>query len=75
MIETAKPEKVVCIPEVVYHYNDANPLNDYKVNPVEQNKTAEQVISAQIKQETDRIIAETLFPTPFFPGQVDLRPL
>ena len=59
MIEAAKPEKVVCIPEVVYHYNDANPLNDYKVNAEEQNKTA----------------AKVLNKSPFFPGQVDLRPL
>jgi glycosyltransferase involved in cell wall biosynthesis len=59
MIEAAKPEKVVCIPEVVYHYNDANPLNDYKVNAEEQNKTA----------------AKVLNKSPFFPGQIDLRPL
>ena len=59
MIEAADPNKVVCIPEVVYHYNDANPLNDYKVNAEEQNKTA----------------AKVLNKSPFFPGQVDLRPL
>jgi glycosyltransferase involved in cell wall biosynthesis len=59
MIEAAKPENVICIPDIVYHYNDANPLNDYKVNAEEQNKTATKVLNN----------------SPFFPGQVDLRPL
>jgi glycosyltransferase involved in cell wall biosynthesis len=59
MIEAAHPDRVVCIPDIVYHYNDANPLNDYKVNAEEQNKTA----------------AKVLNKSPFFPGQVDLRPL
>jgi glycosyltransferase involved in cell wall biosynthesis len=75
MLEMADPEGVVCIPDIVYNYNDANPLNDYKVNAEEQNKTAEQVISAQINQESEKNIIETLFPTPFLPGQIDLRPL
>lgn len=59
MIEAADPDKVVCIPEIVYNYNDANPLNDYKVNAEEQNKTAAKVLST----------------SPFLPGQTDLRPL
>ena len=59
MIEMADPESVVCIPDIVYHYNDANPLNDYKVNAEEQNKTAAKVLNT----------------SPFFPGQIDLRPL
>ena len=59
MIEQAKPENVVCIPDVVYYYNDANPLNDYKVNSDEQTKTANKILST----------------SPFFPGQIDLRPL
>ncbi len=49
MIEYADPDKVVCVPDVVYHYNDANPLNDYKVNAEEQNKTAETVINSKKK--------------------------
>jgi glycosyltransferase involved in cell wall biosynthesis len=59
MIEAAEPDRVVCIPDIVYHYNDANPLNDYKVNAEEQNKTA----------------AKVLNKSPFIPGQIDLRPL
>lgn len=59
LIEMADPEGVVCIPDVVYHYNDANPLNDYKVNAEEQNRTAAKVLNT----------------SPFTPGQYDLRPL
>ena len=59
MIEMADPENVICVPEVMYHYNDANPINDYKVNAEEQNKTAAKVLNT----------------SPFFPGQIDLRPL
>jgi glycosyltransferase involved in cell wall biosynthesis len=60
LIEYADPNKVVCIPEVVYNYNDANPLNDYKVNSDEQTKNANMVLGHN---------------TPFEPGQFDLRPL
>lgn len=59
MIEEAKPQNVICVSDIVYHYNDANPINDYKVNALEQTTTANRVI--------DR--------SPFLPGQIDLRPL
>lgn len=59
MLEYADPENVICIPDVVYNYNDANPLNDYKVNSEEQTKTANIVLQQ----------------SPFTPGQFDLRPL
>lgn len=59
MIEMADPENVVCIPEVVYNYNDANPINDYKVNSEEQTRNANRVVAS----------------SPFQPGQFDLRPL
>lgn len=59
MIEQADPEAVICVPDIVYHYNDANPLNDYKVNSEEQTKTANKVLST----------------SPFKDGQYDLRPL
>jgi len=58
LIERADPDKVVCVTDIVYNYNDLNPINDYKVNAEEQNKTAAKVLNS-----------------PFFPGQVDLRPL
>ena len=59
MIEQADPEAVICVPDVVYHYNDANPINDYKVNSEEQTKTANRVLAT----------------SPFIDGQYDLRPL
>ena len=45
MIEAANPDNVICVPDVVYCYNDANPLCDYKVNREEQNKTAKLITS------------------------------
>jgi hypothetical protein len=40
MIEKAGLERTAFIPQVIYEYNDENPENDYKVNPVEQMNTA-----------------------------------
>jgi glycosyltransferase involved in cell wall biosynthesis len=60
MIEQANPDNIICIPDIVYNYNDANPINDYKVNSDEQTKTATKVLNTT---------------SPFTPGQIDLRPL
>ena len=40
LIEQADPNCVYCLKEIVYEYNDANPLNDYKIRGEEQNKNA-----------------------------------
>jgi FkbM family methyltransferase len=40
LIERANPDNVVCVPDILVNYNDANPLNDYKVNSEEQTKNA-----------------------------------
>jgi len=45
LIEAADPNKVKCITDVVYNYNDASPLNDYKVNGLEQNKNAKEIVN------------------------------
>lgn len=45
MIEQADPDKVICVPDIVYNYNDMNPINDYKVNGDEQTKNANAVLS------------------------------
>ena len=45
LIEAADPNKVKCITDIVYNYNDASPLNDYKVNGDEQNKNAKEIIN------------------------------
>ena len=60
LIENADPKAVVCVPDIVYNYNDANPLCDFRINGEEQNKTADKVISTK---------------SPFTDGQYDLRPL
>ena len=44
LIEQADPDRVVCVQDIVYNYNDTNPLNDYKVNGDEQNKNARQIV-------------------------------
>jgi hypothetical protein len=60
LIEYADPDKVKCVPHIVYNYNDINPINDYKVNALEQTTTANRVLDNS---------------SPFTPGQIDLRPL
>ena len=45
LIEAADPNKVKCLQDIVYNYNDASPLNDYKVNGEEQNKNARQIVN------------------------------
>ena len=55
IIEQADPEKVVCVPDIVYNYNDTNPINDYKVNGTEQNETANNILGKNMKK-TKRIL-------------------
>lgn len=40
IIEQANPNGVKVVSEIMYNYNDLNPLNDYKVNATEQNSVA-----------------------------------
>jgi glycosyltransferase involved in cell wall biosynthesis len=40
LIERVDPDKIYCNQEIVCNYNDANPLNDYKVRGTEQNRNA-----------------------------------
>lgn len=40
LIEMVEPNKIKAVKEIVCYYNDVNPLNDYKVNPNEQNENA-----------------------------------
>ena len=44
LLEAADSDKVKCLQEIVYNYNDINPLNDYKVNGDEQNRNAQAII-------------------------------
>lgn len=52
LIEAADPNKVKCLQEVVYNYNDTNPLNDYKVNGAEQNINAAKILGKSKSKET-----------------------
>ncbi len=54
LIEAAKPDSIVCVPEVVYHYNDANPNNDYKINSEEQTLTAKYIADGISSQRGKR---------------------
>ena len=40
IIEKVNPDNIYCNREIVCNYNDANPLNDYKIRPTEQNQNA-----------------------------------
>lgn len=44
-IENAHPDKIRAISDIVYRYNDKNPLNDYKVNGEEQTRNANFVLN------------------------------
>jgi glycosyltransferase involved in cell wall biosynthesis len=57
LIEAADPNKVRCVQDIVYMYNDRNPLNDYKVNSHEQNTTAHHIISKEPKIKKKILIA------------------
>ena len=41
LIERCDPDKIKAVKEITCFYNDLNPLNDYKVNAMEQNENAE----------------------------------
>jgi len=46
IIEQAHPNKVKAISDIVCFYNDINPLNDYKVNQLEQTKNVEFILKS-----------------------------
>jgi FkbM family methyltransferase len=46
MLEQANPSKVKVVKDIVYNYNDKNPLNDYKVNGTEQNINASKIVKS-----------------------------
>lgn len=45
LIERADPAKIKVVSDIVYLYNDINPINDYKVNGDEQTKTANAILA------------------------------
>lgn len=57
LIEAADPTRVRCLQDIVYNYNDANPLNDYKVNSEEQNRNANMIVTAAPQPKKKILIA------------------
>ena len=57
LIEQADPSKIKCLQDIVYNYNDASPLNDYKVNSREQTKNANEIVNKMIQPKKKILIA------------------
>lgn len=64
LLEAAMPERVKCLQEIVYVYNDTNPLNDYKVNAEEQNKNARKISGNAVKPERETSMKKILIAIP-----------
>lgn len=60
LIESADPNKVKCLQDVVYNYNDISPLNDYKVNAEEQNRAARDIVNKR-RVEKYSVIVPTMW--------------
>jgi FkbM family methyltransferase len=60
IIEQADPDKVKCLQDIVYNYNDINPINDYKVNGEEQNRAAKDIIN-KVSVEKYSIVVPTMW--------------
>jgi GT2 family glycosyltransferase/glycosyltransferase involved in cell wall biosynthesis len=60
LIESADPSKVKCLQDIVYNYNDASPLNDYKVNAEEQNRAARDIVNKR-RIEKYSVIVPTMW--------------
>jgi len=61
LIETADPSKVTCVQDIVYNYNDINPLNDYKVNGSEQTKNANSILTKKSVGGKYSIVVPTMW--------------
>lgn len=44
----ADPSRVYVVPDIVYNYNDASPLNDYKVNRDEQDRAIAAILNTPV---------------------------
>lgn len=49
ILEQADPNRVSVVSDVVYLYNDKNPINDYKVNGKEQNQNMDFIVNGGLK--------------------------
>jgi len=62
LIEAARPTGIRCLTEIVYNYNDLNPINDYKVNSTQQNTTARAIVNKTLQTNT-RNMFSVIVPT------------
>ena len=53
MIEMAGPNRIKILEKVLYVYNDANPMCDYKLRIAEQRKTAEEIRQKPVYEELE----------------------
>ena len=56
VLEQADPDRIKVVQDIVCNYNDASPLNDYKINGEEQTKTAEYILRQNISTKTEKKI-------------------
>ena len=66
IIEQANPSKIKVVSDIVYLYNDKNPLNDYKVHGELQNKNANKITNLQPVFFDDVNEADHKFESPIF---------
>lgn len=66
LIERTDPNKIYCNREIVCNYNDANPLNDYKVRGTEQNNNAQTALvkSEKIQEKNHNMNKKILIAIP-----------
>ena len=71
LIEKCRPDGIIPVRDIVYLYNDLNPLNDYKVNSPEQIKNTAQVMNnTKAHNKTKKILiaiptAQNIHPQTF----------
>jgi len=66
-LEKCDPNRVYVVSDIVYNYNDANPLNDYKVNKDEQDRAITEIVYTRpvsIKEEVKNIVKKILIAIP-----------
>ena len=56
LIERADPAKIKVVQDIVYNYNDLNPINDYKVNGREQTLNANKILGISEPKQMKRIL-------------------
>jgi glycosyltransferase involved in cell wall biosynthesis len=55
LMDVVEPDGIRVVRDILYHYNDMNPENDYKINSEEQTRTANKAMSQRIDDRTDSI--------------------